>query len=295
MHSKVRIEQELDFNVQLKLININAMRESGTLKLLTVIAGVLMLLGSCSTPKEIAYFQDVKGSDSAVVAAPVPITFQSGDKLSIVVKSKDAELSDLFNLPTVSYRVGQGASSSFFNSTQNISLYTVNSDGTIDFPVLGKVHIGGLKREEVAALIKGMLIGRDLVKDPVVTVDFANLYYSVLGEVKTPGRYSIDRDQVTLLDAISKAGDLTIYGLRDSITVLREENGQRKAYNVSMLSWKDLTSSPAYYIKQNDVVYVKPNDTRARQSTVNGNNVRSTSFWISLASLLTSVAVLIFK
>lgn len=271
------------------------MRETVTLKLFAVVAGILMFFGSCSTPKEITYFQDVTPNDSIVIANPVPVTFQAGDKLSIIVKSKNPELSDLFNLPTVSYRVGQGVNSSLYNSSQNVSLYTVDSEGNIDFPVLGKIKIGGLKREEVAALIKGMLIGRDLVKDPVVTVDFANLYFSVLGEVNHPGQYSIDRDQVTLLDAISKAGDLTIYGQRDSVTVLREVNGQRKSYSVSLLSWKNLSSSPAYYIKQNDVVYVRPNDTRARQSTVNGNNVRSTSFWISLASLLTSVAVLIFK
>lgn len=271
------------------------MRRLEALKFFSFIAGALLLLGSCGTPKQITYFQDVTPKDSMVIAHPSYVTFQTGDKFSIVVKSKDPELSDLFNLPTVSYRVGQGANSSFYNTSQNVSLYTVDSDGNIDFPVLGKVHVGGMRREEVAAMIKGMLIGRDLVKDPVVTVDFANLYYSVLGEVNHPGQYSIDRDQVTLLDAISKAGDLTIYGERDSITVLREENGVRKAYKASLLSWKDLTSSPAYYIRQNDVVYVNPNDTRARQSTVNGNNVRSTSFWISLASLLTSVAVLIFK
>lgn len=270
------------------------MRESGALKLVAMLAGILLLLGSCDTPKEITYFQDALKNDSAIATKPVFITFQPGDKASIIVKSKDPELSELFNLPTVSYRVGQGTSSSF-NSGQNVLMYTVDSDGDIDFPVLGKVHIAGMKREEVAALIKGMLIGRDLVKDPVVSVDFGNLYFSVLGEVTRPGQYSVDRDQVTLLDAISKAGDLTIYGERDSVTVLREENGQRKAYNVSLLSWNGLTSSPAYYIKQNDVVYIRPNDTRRRQSTVNGNNVRSTSFWTSLVSVLTSVAVLIFK
>lgn len=271
------------------------MRRLGTLKLLAFIAGTLLFLGSCGTPKHITYFQDVFPNDSAVITKATYVTLQPGDKFSIVVKSKDPELSDLFNLPTVSYRVGQGANSSFYNTSQNVSLYTVDDKGDIDFPVLGKVHVGGMRTTEVAAMIKGMLIGSKLVKDPIVTVDFANLNFSVLGEVTRPGQYSIDRDQVTLLDAISKAGDLTIYGIRDSVTVLREENGVRKSYMVNMLSWKDLTSSPAYYIKQNDIVYVRPNSTRSNQSTVNGNNVRSTSFWISFASLLTSVAVLLFK
>lgn len=253
-----------------------------------------LLLGSCGSTRNVTYFQDVKPGDVLPVVAPQSITLRPGDKVSIVVKTQDPKLSEQFNLGTASYRVGQ-AQSSLSNGNYDISLYTVDSEGNIDFPLLGKIHIGGLTREQATSLIKGELVGSDLVKNPVVTMEYANLYYSVLGEVKDPGQYSIDRDQLTLLDAISKAGDLTIYGRRDSVTVLRDEDGQHKAYKVSLLSWRELTSSPAYYIHQNDVVYIDPNDTRARQSTVNGNNIRSTSFWISLASLLTSVAVLIWK
>ena len=247
----------------------------------------------CQTPKTIGYFQDIQQGQNVPTVQPKYITFQPGDKTTIIVKSKDPELAELFNLSTVSYRVGQGTSSSYYNGSQNVSFYTIDADGNIDFPVIGKIHIAGLQRGEVASLIKGMLVGKDLVKDAVVTCDFANLSFSVLGEVARPGQYSIDRDQITLLDAIGKAGDLTIYGKRDSVTVLRNEDGQSKVYKVNLCSWKDVSSSPAYFIKQNDVVYVSPNDTRARQSTVNGNNVRSTSFWISLASLFTSIAVLL--
>lgn len=254
---------------------------------------LIMAMSSCGTPKEVTYFQDLKPGEETPIVQPKFITFQPGDKLTIIVKSKNPELSELFNLSTVSYRVGQGATNSYYNGNQNVSFYAVDSDGNIDFPVLGTIHIGGMKRDEVSALIKGMLIGKDLVKDPVVTVDFANLYFSVLGEVARPGQYSIDRDQVTLLDALGKAGDLTIYGRRDSVTVLRDEGGVHKTYKVNLCSWKDVSASPAYFIKQNDVIYVDPNPTRARQSTVNGNNVRSTSFWISLASLFTSIAVLL--
>ena len=122
-----------------------------------------------------------------------------------------------------------------------------------------------------------------------------NLCISVLGEVASPGRYSIDRDKVTLLDAISMAGDLTIYGKREKVLVLREENGVQRVYGVNLCSAEHLYTSPVYYLRQNDVVYVEPNNVRARQATVNGNNVRSTSFWISLASRLTTIAVLVFK
>lgn len=253
----------------------------------------MLAMVGCQTPKTIGYFQDIQQGQNVPTVQPKYITFQPGDKTTIIVKSKDPQLAELFNLSTVSYRVGQGTSSSYYNGTQNVSFYTIDADGNIDFPVIGKIHIAGLQRGEVASLIKGMLVGKDLVKDAVVTCDFVNLNFSVLGEVTRPGQYSIDRDQVTLLDAIGKAGDLTIYGKRDSVTVLRNEDGQSKVYKVNLCSWKDVSSSPAYFIKQNDVVYVSPNDTRARQSTVNGNNVRSTSFWISLASLFTSIAVLL--
>ncbi len=122
-----------------------------------------------------------------------------------------------------------------------------------------------------------------------------NLSVNVMGEVNRPGRYNIDKDHLTILDALSQAGDLTIYGKREKVLVLRNENGKQRVYGINLCSADHLYSSPVYYLQQNDVVYVEPNDTKARQSTVNGNNVRSTSFWISLASLLTTISVLIFK
>lgn len=253
-----------------------------------------LLAVGCGSIKDVSYFQDVNSEDSVRTVKPYVISFQPGDKFSIIVSSKDPKLAALFNLPVVTYQAGStiaGMSSSY----NQVSLYTVDTKGDIDFPVLGKIHAGGQTREELAALIKGMLIGRDLVKDPVVTIDYGSMYFSVIGEVNKPGQYTIDHDQITLLDAISKAGDLTIYGLRDSVMVMREFNGQQVSYTTDLTNWKKLTSSPAYYIHQNDVVYIKPNDTRKRQRTVNGNTVTSTSFWVSIASLLTSISVLLFK
>jgi polysaccharide export outer membrane protein len=116
-----------------------------------------------------------------------------------------------------------------------------------------------------------------------------------MGEVNNPGRYSIDKDKFTLLDALSLAGDLTIYGKRENVMVFRNVDGKQTAYKVDLCSASDLISSPVYFIQQDDVIYVEPNDMRARQSTVNGNNVRSTSFWISVASLAASVSILILR
>ena len=180
-------------------------------------------------------------------------------------------------------------------SNRGVSGYTVDSKGNIDFPVLGEIHIAGMTREEVAAYIKKELQSHDLIKDPVVTVEYMNLSVAVMGEVNNPGRFSIDKDNLTILDALSQAGDLTIYGKREKVLVLRQEEGKQRVYGVNLCSAEHLYTSSAYYLQQNDVVYVEPNATKARQSTVNGNNVRSTSFWISLASLLTSIAVLIAK
>jgi polysaccharide export outer membrane protein len=221
------------------------------------------------------------------------IRIRPEDKISILVNSKDLLLMGLFNLPIVSRQIN--TSSANYTPNQGVSGYTVNKKGDIDFPVLGAVHVAGLTREEIAAHIKDKLITGNLVKDPVVTVEFMNLTVSVLGEVIRPGRINIDKDKLTLLDALSMAGDLTVYGKRDNVLVQREENGKKVHYKVDLNSGKDLYASPVYHLQQNDVVYVEPNAVRARQSTVNGNNVRSTSFWISLASLLTTITVLIIK
>lgn len=269
---------------------------------LAVLAGLFVgasVLSSCGTSKEVVYFQDMQpGTTEIRMTAPVEITIRPEDKISIIVNSRDPQLTDLFNLPYVARQLGvstrYGGSSTYGNN-QGISGYTVDAEGNIDFPVLGKIHVAGMKREEIARHIKDELIANNLVKDPVVTVEFMNLCISVLGEVNNPGRFNIDRDRITILDALSMAGDLTIYGNRFKVMVMRQEGDVQRVYGVNLTSGKHIYTSPVYYLQQNDVVYVEPNNVRARQSTVNGNNVRSTSFWISLASLLTSIGILIFN
>lgn len=253
----------------------------------------LLMLGACTTTKDITYFQDLRpGETELTLTSPVEITIQPKDKLSIFVNSQDPRLTNLFNLPILSQQVGVDHS---YASNHGVSGYTVDKNGNINFPVLGELHVGGMTREAVADYIKEQLQSHDLIKDPVVTVEYMNLCISVMGEVNRPGRYNIERDNLTILDALSQAGDLTIFGKREKVLVLRQENGKQRVYGVNLCSGEQLYASPVYYLQQNDVVYVEPNETKARQSTVNGNNVRSTSFWISLASLLTSIAVLIAK
>lgn len=250
----------------------------------------MLLVSSCSTPRNIAYMQNTVFGQEEAIANLNEIKIQPKDKLSIVVSCKEPELARLFNLVQASNRVGQEGSQ---QSDGNVSVYTVDSYGDIMFPVLGKVHIAGLTREQISEKISRELISGKWVSDPIVTVEYANLHFSVVGEVTNPGTYAISNDQVTLLEALSKSGDLTPYGERE-ITVIREEGGKRIKYLVDLRD-NNLFESPAYYLKQNDIIYVQPNKAVARQAEDNPNNLKSISMWISIASFLTTIAVLIFK
>ena len=253
-------------------------------------AALVMMAVSCAVPK-VAYFTDAQLGQEVRVPSAEDLKLQEGDKISIVVNSRDPLLTNLFNLPIVTSSIGDSGSS----VARGMAGYTIDRFGEIDFPVLGKLHVAGMSRSEIASYIKESLVSNNLIKDPVVTVEFENLTISVLGEVNKPGRISIDRDRVSLMDAISMAGDLTIYGRRENVLIQREEKGTKTFYKVDLTSSADLYASPVYYLQQNDIVYVEPNETRARQSTVNGNNIRSTSFWLSLTSVLTSVTVMILN
>jgi len=254
----------------------------------------VLLLSSCASTKKISYFQDILLEENAQkVTTPHDITIRPEDKISILVNSRDPLLSELFNLPIISRQVG--VSSRSYDTSNGLSGYTVDPQGQIDFPVLGKITVAGKSRAEIADYIKQELITKDQLKDPVVTVEYMNLSISVLGEVNDPGKYDIVRDRITLLDALGMAGDLTIYGKRDNILILREVHGEQQVYKVDIRSAKEMYSSPGYYLQQNDVVYVEPNPTRARQSTINGNNVPSASFWITVASLLATITVIFVK
>lgn len=250
-----------------------------------------LLLYSCNTSKNILYLQDAQIQTPKKVVAGSNITIQAKDMISIIVSSKDQELAALFNLTRYQSMVGPAGSTT---QRGEISGYTVDTEGYIDFPVVGRLKVLDLSRHQVANLIKDTLIKSNLIKDPVVTVDFMNLYISVMGEVKNPGRYKIERDQITLLDAISMAGDLTIFGKRDGITVIRETNGERIIYKVDIRT-ADLFDSPVYYLKQNDIIYVEPNKIRAGQSTINENNLKSVSLWISVASLISTISLIFLR
>ena len=254
-----------------------------------------LMATSCKTP-QISYFQDVMNESELAIQKDGAIRLRPGDKISVIVNTKAQEYNNLYNLPWTPARIGQSAQ---YQSSQPQGMvgYTVNDKGLIQFPILGAVEAKGKTREELAADIKKLLLdGKYLMDDPlIVTVEFSNLNISVLGEVANPGRYSLDKDRVTIFDALGMASDLTIYGERDNVIVMREENGKQVVHVVDLTSANNIMNSPVYYLKQNDIIYVKPNSMRQRQATVAGNTVYTPSFWISVASLLTTITALIVK
>lgn len=233
---------------------------------------VVALLSSCSTPKDIAYFQDFNAGKSIIVQNPVEIKFKADDEIRIQVSTSRKELSQLFSL----------SSESMGNEG---SRYTIDSDGYIRFPVLGQIHVAGLNRQELQESIRDMIMEKDLIKDPIVTVDYSNLYVIVLGDVGA-GRVEIDRDKFTILDALATRGDLKITGQRTNVKVIRENYGKKTVYEVNLCSAEDLYASPVYYLQQNDVIYVEMNKKEKRTATVMGNSAVQPSFWMGLATFV---------
>lgn len=264
----------------------------------TGLIALALLFGSCSTPKNITYFPDLQAGSIVEAKQQMDIRVRPEDKITIVVSSLDPALSRLFNLVQVQNRISQTTSATNVtgNSGENgqVSYYTVDSAGDINFPVLGKVHVAGLTREQICNKITEELVSADLVKDPIVTVEFANTGISIIGEVKSPGRYEFNKDHLTIIDAIAMAGDLTMNGMRENILVMRNiGDGKREAYRVNLLNAQELASSPAFYLQQDDFIYVEPNDKAKRETTPNGNTPYTPSFWVSMGSFAVTIATLV--
>ena len=249
---------------------------------------VAVFLNACTSTKKIIYLQDVVPLKQQEIEQKYEVIIHSDDLLAIMVNSRDQELAMPFNMPMVTYQLGTLGSS----GQQRVLGYLVDTDGNIDFPILGEIHVEGTTRMQLTELIKNKLIEGDLIKDPIVTVQFLNFKISVMGEVGRPGSFTISGDRFTLLEALSMAGDLTIYGRRDRVGVIRENDGKRTILFHDLRS-AEIFNSPCYYLQQNDIVYVEPNKAKSGQSSINQNN--SIGVWVSVISLLTTIAVLIFK
>ena len=261
---------------------------------LTLWSLVLLWLAACKTPQGIGYFQDMEDGQKVLIAHADGVKLKPGDQLSIIVTTPSVEITNTLNLPAKSQVIGTTEEVAQGQSQGTLG-YAIDMAGNIDFPLLGTLHVAGLTREEVARLVKKQLQDKKLSTEAVVTVDFLNMGFSVMGEVLNPGRYQFTKEKVSLLEALSMAGDLTIYGRRDSVLVMREVDGMHEVHSVNLSKGRSLLESPVYYLQQNDVVYVEPNDYKKRQSTASGNETMTGSFWLSFVSVLTTVAVLLIK
>lgn len=251
--------------------------------------GAIILTG-CATPKNYNYMQDLKGGEQITTPTDGVIRLQPNDQITILVRSKDPEMGNLFNKGIITNVKAGLADQSLY-----MMGYIIGPDGCIDMPAAGKIAIAGLTRFEAQEAIQNKLRNDSLLKDANITVETMNLTYTVMGEVNNPGNFKIEKDAITLMEALGKAGDISVYGKRDSVIVIRQQGAHKQVYNLCMNNGQALFQSPAYYIQQNDVIYVKANDTKARQSDMPGNEGRTLSFWLSLTSVLTAIAVLIFK
>lgn len=247
------------------------------------------LLVACQSYKKVPYFQDVEVVNEANQQEKLyDARIMPKDLLTIVVSCTNPELAIPFNL-TVASSVGLAASTSSNVTTQAaLQPYLVDNEGNINFPVLGELKLGGLTKREAEQLILDKL--KPYMKEtPIVTVRMVNYKISVIGEVARPGTFTISNEKVNLLEALAMAGDMTVYGLRDNVKLIREDaNGKQQIITLD-LNKAETILSPYYWLQQNDIVYVTPNKAKARNSDV-GN---STSLWFSATSILVSVVSLL--
>ena len=258
----------------------------------TLLMVAVASLAACNpqTWKNINYLQDINGDTVMPMAVNRGIIIQPQDQLSIIVTSRNNLLAAQFNKSIATYYTGSEMATT--GGSQRITGYVVDNEGDIMFPQIGRIHVAGMNRWELQDMITQRLVEEGLLTDANVTAEFLNFKISVLGEVPSPGTYNVTGDKITIFQALALARDLSIYGKRDNVMVVREQNGERRIYTLDLRN-SSLFDSPAYYLQQNDVVYVTPSDVRAGQSTINENYFKSGGFWMSLGSLAITVTNLI--
>lgn len=261
------------------------------MKKINILFGLLLLatalLSSCGSTKNVAYF---KNSDS--------INFENSrflydarimpkDQITVSVNTTTPEASLPFNLLLQNaYQQGRNLS----GNAGTLMPYLVDNEGYINMPIIGRLKVGGLTKSEAENLVTEKI--RPYLaesENPVVTVTMASYSVSVLGEVNRPGTFQVSREKITILEALAQAGDLTIYGVRDRVKLIREDATGQKSMITLNLNDANIVTSPYYYLQQNDVVYVEPNKVKAQNSMVG----QTTSLWISATGILISLASLL--
>lgn len=246
----------------------------------------MLLLSSCWTPKKVVYFEDVtKDTESIVNFETFEIPISYDDNLIIHVTAVDPTTVAAFNLP-----LANSMSSDATNVSMNPSLesYRVMSDGTINFPVLGRIKVAGMTQSEIEKLLTEKI--SHYAEAPIVIVQLAAARIVVMGEVTLPGTQYFNENRYSILDALGAAGDLTINGRRDNVLLIREENGKRTTHHLD-LTHSDLLNSPYFYLKQHDVIYVQPNKAKIKNSTYS----QASQYSISVTSTIVSTVSVIFS
>ncbi|MBR1688186.1 MAG: polysaccharide biosynthesis/export family protein [Prevotella sp.] len=254
-----------------------------------VLLAVAMVLGSCGSTKNVAYFKNSDSIDLSASRMLYDARIMPKDQLTITVSTTDDQAAVPFNLtvPTP-YTANQRSS----YSQAMLQSYLVDNEGNIDFPIIGTVHLGGLTKSEAEQLIQTKIKPyMSATENPIVTVRMSSYSISVLGEVTRPGSYQVSREKITILEALAQAGDLTIYGVRNRVKLIREDASGQKAIHVLNLNDAGIINSPYYYLQQNDVVYVEPNKVKAQNSSVGS----MTTLWFSATSILISLTSLLYN
>lgn len=252
---------------------------------------VALWLTSCSSPKNVAYIQNSDYIDYSKSEFLYDARIMPKDVLTITVNTVNPEASEPFNL-VVSTAISTGQAGRSLNSQRALQTYLVSNDGTIEFPVLGTLQVGGLTKQECEKMIHDKIRPfLNAKENPVVTVRMANYKISVLGEVARPGMFTVGNEKINIFEALAQAGDLTIYGVRDRVKLIREnDKGKKEVYTLN-LNDANLISSPYYYLQQNDIIYVEPNKVKAQNSTVG----QTTTLWFSATSILISLTSLLYN
>jgi len=263
-------------------------------KLILSLVLTAALIG-CRTTDEVAYFRPTLLNTPESKDYPVPEpTVKVGDLLIITVNARTPEAAYPFNLPLLpSINLNSYSFSGGNNVSQGVSVqnYLVDTEGFIIFPVLGKIHVLGKTKNQVMEHIYNEIHPEYIKDEPIVLVRFGNFKVSVLGEVTRPGTFAIDNERISVVEAISLAGDLTVYGRRDNVLLIREDGGRR---NLIRLDLRDetLINSPWYFLQQNDALYIEPNEPKSRSSKISSAETLSISIvgtLISLTSLLVNI------
>lgn len=252
-----------------------------------VFAVLCMTLGSCGSSKQIAYFQNADSLNYAASKGLFDAKIMPKDLLTITVSTTDPKAATPFNLSVTNTLNATGYLSTGAGSLQT---YLVDNDGFINFPVVGQLKVGGMTKRQCENYIRDKILPyMSKTENPIVTVKMASFKVAVAGEVKAPGVFNVDQEKISVIEALARAGDLTIYGKRGNVLLIREDATGEKSVHRLNLNDANLINSPYYYLQQNDYLYVEPNSVQAKNSAIGS----STTIWISVVSILTSVASLV--